>query len=260
MLHARIGAAFEMENRMLAIIGGSGLSRLSSLDIQRREIVRTPYGEPSGPVIFGQLCGQPVVFLARHGFGHTIAPHVVNYRANIWALRESGATAILSVASVGGIRADLVPGSLVVPHQIIDYTWGRIGTFYDRADEPVHHIDFTHPYDQLLRERILAAGERAGENMLDGAVYAATQGPRLETAAEIVRLERDGAEVVGMTGMPEAVLARELNLPYAAINVVANYAAGRGDSTSGIAFNQIEHVLQDAMARVRSVLEHICTC
>lgn len=245
---------------MLAIIGGSGLSRLSSLDITRREIVRTPYGEPSGPIIFGQLCGRPVMFLARHGHGHTIPPHVVNYRANIWALREAGATAVLSVASVGGIRSDLVPGTLVVPHQIIDYTWGRIGTFFDRPDEPVHHIDFTHPYDAILRKRILDAAVRAGEHMLDGAVYAATQGPRLETAAEIVRLERDGADVVGMTGMPEAALARELNLAYAAINVVANYAAGRGDSASGIAFSEIEGVLQDAMARVRSVLEHSCAC
>lgn len=245
---------------MLAIIGGSGLSRLSSLDITRREILRTPYGEPSGPIIFGQLCNQPVMFIARHGYGHTIPPHIVNYRANLWALREAGASGVLSVASVGGIRCDLVPGALVVPHQILDYTWGRIGTFYDRADEPVHHIDFTHPYDEILRKRILAAAQGAGEHMFDGAVYAATQGPRLETAAEIVRLERDGADVVGMTGMPEAALARELNLPYAAINVVANYAAGRGDSATGIAFQQIEEVLQDAMTRVRSVLEHICVC
>lgn len=243
---------------MLAIIGGSGLTRLSSLDITRREIMRTPYGEPSGPIIFGQLCSQPVMFLARHGYGHTIPPHVVNYRANLWALREAGASGVLSVASVGGIRSDLVPGALVVPDQILDYTWGRIGTFFDRPDEPVHHIDFTHPYDNILRQRILAAAERAGERMIDGAVYATTQGPRLETAAEVVRLERDGADVVGMTGMPEAALARELNLPYAAINVVANYAAGRGDSVTGIAFQQIEEVLQDAMTRVRSVLEHIC--
>ena len=245
---------------MLAIIGGSGLTRLSSLDITRREILRTPYGEPSGPIIFGQLCSQPVIFLARHGYGHTIPPHVVNYRANIWALRKAGASGVLSVASVGGIRSDLVPGALVVPHQILDYTWGRIGTFFARPDEEVNHIDFTHTYDEILRKRILAAAERAGEDMLDGAVYATTQGPRLETAAEIVRLERDGADVVGMTGMPEAALARELNLPYAAINVVANYAAGRGDSATGITFQQIEEVLQGAMTRVRSVLEHICVC
>lgn len=243
---------------MLAIIGGSGLSRLSTMDVDRREIMRTPYGEPSGPVIFGHLCGQPVVFIARHGYGHTIPPHAVNYRANIWALRHAGATEIVSVASVGGIHPDLVPGTLVVPHQIIDYTWGRVSTYYDTADGPVRHVDFTHPYDEALRQRILSAANEAGEKMLDGAVYAATQGPRLETAAEIDRLERDGADVVGMTGMPEAALARELSLPYAAINVVANHAAGRGDSVNRIAFDTIENVLQDAMSRVRSVLDHIC--
>lgn len=245
---------------MLAIIGGSGLSHLSTLNIIRREVFRTPYGEPSAPVVFGQLCGEPVIFIARHGYGHTIPPHLVNYRANLWALREAGATSVLSVASVGGIRADLRPGALVVPHQILDYTWGRVQTFFDRPDEPVHHIDFTHPYDGELRQRILAAGARAGEAMFDGGVYATTQGPRLETAAEIDRLERDGADVVGMTGMPEAALAREIDLAYAAINVVANYGAGRGDSTDGIEFKQIEDVLHDAMRRVRSILEHICAC
>jgi 5'-methylthioinosine phosphorylase len=245
---------------MLAIIGGSGLSRLSTLDVVRREVFRTPYGEPSGPIVFGQLCDEPVMFIARHGFGHTIAPHVVNYRANLWALREAGASAVLSVASVGCIRPDLVPGNLVVPHQILDYTWGREQTFFDRLDEPVHHIDFTHPYDEALRRRILAAAVKAGEPVFDGGVYAATQGPRLETAAEIDRIERDGADVVGMTGMPEAALARELNLSYAAINVVANFAAGRGDSAAGIAFESIEDVLHDAMARVRRVLEHTCSC
>lgn len=243
---------------MLAIIGGSGLSRLSTLDIVRREVFRTPYGEPSGPIVFGRLCEEPVMFLARHGFGHTIPPHMVNYRANLWALREAGASGVLSVASVGGIRADLVPGSLVVPHQILDYTWGRSHTFFERTDEAVHHIDFTHPYDEALRRRILACAEQVGEPMFDGAVYAATQGPRLETAAEIDRLERDGADLVGMTGMPEAALARELQMPYAAINVVANFGAGRGDSAGGIAFESIEDVLHDAMSRVRKVLEHIC--
>ncbi len=243
---------------MLAIIGGSGLSRLSTLDIVRREVFRTPYGEPSGPIVFGRLCEEPVMFLARHGFGHTIPPHMVNYRANLWALREAGASAVLSVASVGGIRADLVPGSLVVPHQILDYTWGRSHTFFERTDEAVHHIDFTHPYDESLRQRILACAQQAGEAMFDGAVYAATQGPRLETAAEIDRLERDGADLVGMTGMPEAALAREIALPYAAINVVANFGAGRADSAGGIAFESIEDVLHDAMSRVRKVLERIC--
>ncbi len=243
---------------MLAIIGGSGLTQLANLSVIRREVVRTPYGEPSGALTFGQLCAQPVVFLARHGYGHTIPPHRVNYQANLWALREAGVDAIISVASVGGIRADLCPGSLVLPDQIIDYTWGRKSTFHENSDEPVVHIDFTQPYDETVRARILAAAQRAGQPIVDGGVYAATQGPRLETAAEINRLERDGADVVGMTGMPEAALARELGIPYAAINVVANFAAGRGDSTAQICFDTIDTVLREAMGRVRNVLDHLC--
>lgn len=243
---------------MLAIIGGSGLTQLANLDLKRREIVRTPYDEPSGPLTFGLVAGKPVVFLARHGYGHTIPPHRVNYRANIWALKNAGATEVISVASVGGIRADLTPGVLVVPHQIIDYTWGRMNTFHDLEDRSVVHIDFTEPYDSRLRERLLTAAEAAGEAMTDGAVYAATQGPRLETAAEIDRLERDGADVVGMTGMPEAALAREIGLPYAAIAVVANFAAGRGESASGVRFERIEENLQLAMGRVRGVIAGLC--
>ena len=244
---------------MLAIIGGSGLTQLANLNVIRREVVRTPYGEPSGALTFGQLCEHPVVFLARHGYGHTIPPHRVNYQANLWALKEAGVEIIISVASVGGIRADMCPGTLVVPDQIIDYTWGRKNTFHEGTDEPVVHIDFTEPYDAAVRRRILAAAAAAGEKVFDGAVYAATQGPRLETAAEINRLERDGADVVGMTGMPEAALARELGIPYAAINVVANYAAGRADSSERICFDRIETVLHDAMGRVRKVLDHLCT-
>lgn len=244
---------------MLAIIGGSGLTQLANLSVIRREVVRTPYGEPSGALTFGQLCEHPVVFLARHGYGHTIPPHRVNYQANLWALKEAGVEIIISVASVGGIRADMCPGTLVVPDQIIDYTWGRKSTFHEGTDEPVVHIDFTEPYDAAVRRRILAAAAAAGEKVFDGAVYAATQGPRLETAAEINRLERDGADVVGMTGMPEAALARELGIPYAAINVVANYAAGRADSSQRICFDSIETVLHEAMGRARKVLDHLCS-
>ena len=243
---------------MLAIIGGSGLTHLASLDVSRREVVRTPYGEPSGALLFGRVCACPVVFLARHGYGHTIPPHRVNYRANIWALKSVGADRIVSVASVGGIRADLGPGSLVLPHQIIDYTWGRRNTFHEGMDEQVVHIDFTEPYDPHLRAHVLAAAREAGEPLVDGAVYAATQGPRLETAAEIDRLERDGAHIVGMTGMPEAALAREAELPYAAIAVVANFAAGRGDSEHVIRFESIEAVLQESMKRVRRIIDFLC--
>lgn len=243
---------------MLAIIGGSGLTQLSSLDLSRREVVRTPYGEPSGALLFGHVCEFPVVFLARHGYGHTIPPHRVNYRANIWALRNAGAERIISVSSVGGIRADLGPGTLVVPHQIIDYTWGRKASFHESLDAPVVHIDFTEPYDGALRDLILRAGQKQGEPLKDGAVYAATQGPRLETAAEIDRLERDGADIVGMTGMPEAALAREAEIPYAAIAPVANFAAGRGESEHAVRFDSIDVVLRSSMVRVRRIIDGLC--
>lgn len=245
---------------MLAVIGGSGLSQLANLDVSHREVLRTPYGEPSGAVTFGQICGRPVAFLARHGYGHTIPPHEVNYRANIWALAQRGALAIVSVASVGSIRADLKPGDIVIPHQIIDYTWGRKSTFHEGPGCTLTHIDFTEPYDHALRERLIAAAAATGIPVSLGAVYAATQGPRLETAAEINRYERDGVDVVGMTGMPEAVLAREIGVPYAAISVVSNYAAGRADSAAGISFAAIEGVLVESMGRVRTIIEKLAGC
>jgi 5'-deoxy-5'-methylthioadenosine phosphorylase len=240
---------------MRAVIGGSGLSRLANLDVTRRQVCRTPYGEPSGPLTFGSMAGHDLIFLARHGYSHSIPPHEVNYRANIWALREAGAKEIVSVVSVGGIRDDLGPGVLIVPDQIIDYTWGRRSTFFDGGGVQVTHIDFTEPYSRALSAKILASAAACGEKMVSGGVYAATQGPRLESAAEINRLERDGAHIVGMTGMPEAALAREAGLEYAAIGVVANFAAGRGDSRQRIALDQIEGVLDEAMARVRRILE-----
>jgi 5'-deoxy-5'-methylthioadenosine phosphorylase len=245
---------------MLAVIGGSGLSQLANLDVSHREVLRTPYGEPSGAVTFGQICGRPMAFLARHGYGHTIPPHEVNYRANLWALAERGAAAIVSVASVGSIRADLKPGDIVIPHQIIDYTWGRKSTFHEGPDCTLTHIDFTEPYDRALRERMIAAAAATGIPVSLGAVYGATQGPRLETAAEINRYERDGVDVVGMTGMPEAALAREIGLPYAAISVVSNYAAGRADSAAGISFAAIEGVLVESMGRVRTIIEKLAGC
>ena len=240
---------------MLAIIGGTGLAQLTNLQITHRQVLRTPFGEPSGPLTMGTLGDHEIMFIARHGYGHTILPHEVNYRANLWALREQGAQRVVAVASVGGIRADLVPGTLVIPHQILDYTHGRIATCFDGKEHGAIHIDFTEPYTETLRQQILLAAALAGEKCTDGGVYAATQGPRLETAAEINRYERDGADMVGMTGMPEAALARELNLAYASIAVVVNDAAGRGSSRQKIALENINAVAQPALARVRTLLE-----
>lgn len=239
---------------MLAIIGGSGLTELANLEVVRRQVVRTPYGEPSGALTFGHIAGRDVVFLARHGYGNTIPPHEVNYCANIWALREQAVSNVVSVASVGGIRSDLTPGSLAVPDQILDYTHDRRATFFSSTDHSVTHIDFTHPYCAKLRDRLLKTAAACGEPVRDGGTYAATQGPRLETAAEINRLERDGADMVGMTGMPEAALAREAGLSYAAIAVVVNHAAGRGSSAGGIRLDDIQAVSDNAMARVRRIL------
>ena len=245
---------------MLAIIGGSGLTQLSCLEISHRQIIRTPYGEPSGPLTFGKIRDQDIVFLARHGHGHTIPPHAINYRANLWALHSLQPSHVIAVASVGGIHADLTPGRLVIPDQIIDYTYGREFTYFGDRDQRVRHIDFTLPYSQSTRALLLQAAEHANEAVVEGGVYAATQGPRLETAAEINRLEREGADMVGMTGMPETALARELALNYATIAVVANYAAGRGTNVTTIPLKEIYAVLEKAMIDVRNILEHVVSC
>jgi len=244
---------------MLAVIGGSGLSQLAGLEGSQRIEVRTPYGAPSGPLALGAIRGHPLVFLARHGDGHTIAPHEINYRANLWALKEQRVAGIVSIASVGGIRSDLGPGTLVLPDQIIDYTWGRCSTYFEGEGATVTHVDFTQPYSDALRKRIAAAAAACKEPLREGGVYAATQGPRLESAAEIDRLERDGADLVGMTGMPEAALARELGLEYASIAVVANHAAGRGESRHTVSLHQVEAVLERAMQRVLRIIERLVT-
>ena len=239
---------------MFAIIGGSGLAKLSTLEAPRRQVMRTPYGEPSGALTFGRVAGAEVVFLARHGYGHTLAPHEINYRANLWALRELKVEGVVSVATVGGIRSDMGPGTLVVPDQIIDYSHSRKATFFEGSEMPVIHVDFTEPYTPALRQRLLRAAAACGEAVIDGGVYACTQGPRLETAAEIERIARDGGDMVGMTGMPEAALAKELGLAYATIAVVVNSAAGRGSSRDGIPLETIGAVINPAMERVKAIL------
>lgn len=238
---------------LLAVIGGTGLSELAELKIEQRRVVATPWGEPSAPVTFGELAGRRAAFLPRHGRGHTIAPHDVNYRANVWALKEVGASEVVAVNAVGGIRDDLWPGRLCVPDQIIDYTWGRPHTFFEGNDQPVCHADFTRPYSDGVRRMLLDAAARAGLDLVGGGTYGATQGPRLESAAEITRMARDGCDMVGMTGMPEAALARELDLEYACCAVVVNRAAGLGEDILG----ELDRYLDLGMQSVRRLLEAV---
>ncbi len=241
----------------LAIIGGTGLAALEGLEIVREARVETPFGAPSGPLRHGRLHGREVIFLARHGPDHTIPPHRINYRANLWALKECGATAVVAVAAVGGITHEAAPTRLVIPDQIIDYTWGRAHTFFEDNLTEVVHIDFTRPYDSALRRRLIEAAAAAGLDVARHGTYGATQGPRLESAAEIDRMERDGCTIVGMTGMPEAALARELGLAYACCAVVANRAAGRGGSDAPIEMAEIERNLVQGMAQVRRLLSQL---
>ena len=237
----------------IAIIGGSGLTRLAGLEVDARRVVHSPYGVASAPLVHGRYGGQEVIFLARHGHGHSIPPHRVNYRANVWALQQAGAELVIAVAAVGAIREDLSPGALAVPDQILDYTYGREHTYFDGGGGPVTHTDFSYPYCNGLRDVLCHAGCAAGlvDERATRCTYGATQGPRFETAAEIDRLERDGCDVVGMTGMPEAALARELELCYACVAVVVNAAAGRGPV---ISMPAIERHLETGVEKVHALL------
>ena len=239
----------------IAIIGGSGLYQLDGIENSHAETVSTPYGEPSDALTIGSLQGESIIFLARHGAAHTIPPHRVNYRANLWALQHMGVDTVISVCAVGGIRADIRPGAIIVPDQMIDYTWGREHTLYEQDLSAVTHIDFTEPYCRELRQVLLDAAGEAGIEIFPTATYGATQGPRLETAAEINRMEKDGCDIVGMTGMPEAPLARELGLCYAAIAVSANDAAGRG--AGPIEMTEIMSQLENGLRNVSVILQHL---
>ncbi|MFT5780837.1 MAG: 5'-methylthioinosine phosphorylase [Pseudomonas sp.] len=238
-----------------AIIGGTGLTELDGLTIDAALNMVTPYGESSAAVMRGNFAGREVLFLARHGHPHRIVPHEVNYRANLWALKQAGAEAIIAVNAVGGIHRDMPAGHFCVPEQIIDYSYGREHSFFVSELTQVNHIDFSYPYDAALRAQLLAALHAQGCSFSDFGVYGCTQGPRLETAAEIVRMQRDGCDIVGMTGMPEAALARELELPYACLALVVNPAAGK--SSGLITMADIERVLAAGMAQVKATLTHV---
>ena len=245
----------------IGIIGGSGLTDFNELHVQQRLTPTTVWGEPSSPLIVGTFhtADTPsafekteVVFIARHGEEHRIPPHKVNYRANIAALRDQQVSAIYAVNVVGGFNMEMCPGDVVIPDQIIDYTWGREHTYSDGSDAPLEHVDFTNPYDNSLKDALLHQAISLSLPVHAGGVYGATQGPRLETAAEIARMERDGCDIVGMTGMPEAALARELNIPYASLALVVNMAAGLCDSE--ISMEQIQQIIDERMADIRRLL------
>jgi len=245
-----------MSKVKIAIIGGSGLTELSGLAELRYERVQTAYGEPSAQLAVGRMGASEVAFLPRHGAGHSIPPHKINYRANLQALKSIGVEQIYAVAATGSIDRALKARDIVIPAQLIDYTYGREHTFFDGEEGRVEHIDFSYPYSEKLRQNLLSAAQRAGLAVHDGGVYAATQGPRLETAAEIDRLDRDGGTIVGMTGMPEAALARELDMEYAVISLVVNPAAGRGGDAI-ISMEEIYQHLNKGMQNVHRVLEQV---
>ena len=239
---------------MIGLIGGSGLTRLSPLEVTGKLHLQTRWGVPSAPLIEGRWQGVPVLFLPRHGPGHTIAPHRINYRANLWALKEAGAEVVIALAATGGIGPGCLPGALVIPDQIIDYTWGRPSSFFEDEGGEVVHVDFTDPYDAQLRSDLVAAAAAVGQPVLSFGVYGCTQGPRLESAAEIRRLARDGCSLVGMTGMPETSLARELGLPYACLSIVANHAAGLDPRGAAISLDDIQKTLAEGVERASLVL------
>ncbi len=237
----------------IAIIGGTGLSQINGLQILEKKQLSTPFGSPSADYLLGQYNGKDIIFLARHGNPHIIPPHKINYCANIWGLKELGVKQIVAVAAVGGITTAMHPGRIIIPEQIIDYSYGRQHSFFENNLDQVVHIDFTYPYTKELRSQLIYAAQQADIDIYSGGVYGCTQGPRLETAVEILRMEQDGCDLVGMTGMPEAALARELDLAYVACAVVANWAAGKTEGE--ITMSEIEQNLKKGMTDMATLLE-----
>jgi len=238
----------------LAVVGGTGLTGLQDAPSDLVEI-DTPYGTPSAPI--RQDVSGPVrlLFLPRHGSPHTIPPHRVNYRANLWALREAGADHVLAIYAVGGLHEPYAPARLAAPDQLIDYSWGREHTFSDSADVPLVHVDFTRPFEGPLRQALLMAAQRSAVELVDGGCIGVFQGPRLESAAEIGRARRDGCDMAGMTALPEAGLARELGIDYAGLAVVSNWGAGVRDAT--LSEEDIAATLREPMKRARRLIEQL---
>lgn len=236
----------------VALIGGTGIDRWPGFQTDRAVEAETPFGPPSSPLLHGRVHDTQVIFLARHGPAHALPPHRINYRANLWALRDAGVRSIVAVAAVGGIASWLPPAKVAVPADLVDYTYGRPHTYSDGQHEPLHHVEFTAPYSERVRKQLVHAARSEGIDVAEGGVLAVTQGPRLETAAEIRRLQRDGCDMVGMTGMPEAALACELGVDYACLAVCVNWAAGLGNA--GGIHAEIGNSLETGMSHVLRIL------
>ena len=234
----------------LGLIGGTGLTEWQD-DVECLDI-DTPYGAASDPIRVIPTGGVRLLFLPRHGSPHRFPPHRVNYRANMWALKQAGAEQVLAVSAVGGITGQYSPGTLAVPDQLVDFSWGRQHSYHDSPDVPLVHVDFTHPYEGDLRRRVLDAARQASIGVVDGACIAVFQGPRLESAAEIAMARNAGCDLAGMTSLPEAGLARELGIDYAGLAVVSNWAAGVGGDS--ISEDDIAQTLKEPMSRVRRLL------
>lgn len=236
----------------IGVIGGSGLYEIKGFVLKSRKNISTPYGKPSGQYLTGKISNTEIVFLPRHGKNHDIPPHMINYRANIWGFKKAGVDTILSISAVGGIKKGLKPGDIVILDQVLDMTKERKSTYYE-GKTGVIHIDFTEPYCPELRRILLKAGKQVNVTLKKGGTYVAVEGPRLETAAEIKSFRILGGDVVGMTGMPEASLARELEICYSGISVVANFAAGISKKKLTVA--EVMEAMKDTTDQIKSLLK-----
>ncbi|MGB9715778.1 MAG: S-methyl-5'-thioadenosine phosphorylase [Thermodesulfovibrionales bacterium] len=237
----------------IGIIGGSGLYDIPGLIIREHRKITTPFGDPSDSYIIGEYSGSEIIFLPRHGLKHQFPPHKINYRANIWGFKELGVERILSISAVGGINPVLKPGIFVVPDQIVDMTKKRESTFYD-GDEVVH-IDFTEPFCPELRNIAIKAGEESGIELQKSGTYVCVDGPRLETRAEIRIFKKMDIDIVGMTVMPEATLAREAELCFACIAIVTNYAAGI--TGKKLTTTEVIEVMKGSLIKIESFIKNI---